>query len=90
MHNKHILSLLALFILLLMGCGADKNMKKGEEYLAIGEYFDAANQFKQAYRKTPTKDRPVRGLRAPLLPIEMLSDTTKLPLTHICPWGACC
>lgn len=64
MHNKHILSLLALFILLLMGCGADKNMKKGEEYLAIGEYFDAANQFKQAYRKTPTKDRPVRGLRA--------------------------
>ena len=31
------------------GCGADKNLKKGEKYLAIGEYYDAATQFKQAY-----------------------------------------
>ena len=29
------------------------NLKKGEKALALGEYFDAAAQFKEAYRKTP-------------------------------------
>ena len=43
------------------GCGADKNLKKGEKYLAIGEYYDAATQFKQAYSKTSPKERERRG-----------------------------
>ena len=46
---------------LLVGCGADKNLKKAEKYLALGEYYDAANEYKQAYRKTSTKDRDARG-----------------------------
>lgn len=46
------------------GCGAEHNMKKGTEYLAIGEYYDAANQFKQAYQKTPVKEKQLRGERA--------------------------
>lgn len=50
--------------LLVCGCGADRNMKRGEKYLAIGEYYDAAAQFKQAYSKTPPKDREQRGKRA--------------------------
>lgn len=50
---------------LLCACGgADQNMKKGERYLALGEYFDAANEFKQAYSKTPPKERNLRGQRA--------------------------
>jgi outer membrane protein OmpA-like peptidoglycan-associated protein len=36
-------------------------MKNGEKFLAIGEYYDAANEFKQAYRKTPPKERDKRG-----------------------------
>lgn len=44
-----------------VGCGADKNLKKAEKYLALGEYYDAANQYKQAYRKTPAKERDARG-----------------------------
>lgn len=36
----------------------------GEKYLALGEYYDAADQFKQAYTKTPTKEREKRGQRA--------------------------
>ena len=50
--------------MLLMGCGIDKNLKKGEKHLALGEYFDAAEQYKQAYSKTPIKERANRGARA--------------------------
>ena len=64
MHNRYNLTLLILITLLLAGCGAERNMKKGEQFLAIGEYHDAANQFKQAYRKTPPKERDTRGQRA--------------------------
>lgn len=56
--------LIAICSLLLMSCGADKYMKKGEKYLALGEYYDAAEQFKQAYTRTPNKERETRGKRA--------------------------
>lgn len=49
---------------LLMSCGADRNMKKGDKLLSIGEYYDAAEQFKQAYSRTPAKERDERGKRA--------------------------
>ncbi len=47
--------------LLMVSCGVDKNLKKGEKFLTLGEYFDAAEQFKQAYTKTPSKERDSRG-----------------------------
>lgn len=50
--------------LLTVSCGADYYMKKGEKYLAIGEYYDAAAEFKTAYNKTPSKERAKRGQRA--------------------------
>ena len=46
---------------LLISCGIDKNLKKGEKFLSLGEYYDAADQFKQAYTKTPPKERENRG-----------------------------
>lgn len=42
-------------------CGADKNLKKGDKFLALGEYYDAANEYRQAYQKTPSKERDKRG-----------------------------
>ena len=39
-------------------------MKKAEKFMAIGEYYDAASQYKQAYSKTPPKERDRRGLIA--------------------------
>ena len=54
-------SAIAILSLLLVSCGAEKNLKKAEKYLAIGEYYDAATQFKQAYSKTPPKERQKRG-----------------------------
>ena len=66
-NKSHIgLAFLSILVssLLLTACGIDKNIKKGEKYLALGEYYDAADQFKQAYTKTPTKEREKRGQRA--------------------------
>lgn len=50
--------------LLATSCAVDKNLKRGEKYLALGEYFDAANEFKKVYSKTPPKERQKRGERA--------------------------
>lgn len=55
----HIITALCCF--LLISCGIDKNLKKGEKFLSLGEYYDAADQFKQAYTKTPPKERENRG-----------------------------
>ncbi len=60
MRRETIIHLL-LFTLLTASCGVDKNLKRGEKYLALGEYFDAANEFKTAYSKTPAKERQRRG-----------------------------
>lgn len=56
-----MLCLLTSVVLLVAGCGAERNMKRGEKHLAIGEYYDAAAEFKQAYQKTPAKERDRRG-----------------------------
>jgi outer membrane protein OmpA-like peptidoglycan-associated protein len=39
-------------------------MKKGDKFYAVGEYFDAANQYRKAYTQTPTKERDLKGQRA--------------------------
>ncbi|MBO4820107.1 MAG: OmpA family protein [Prevotella sp.] len=60
LQQRHLPCIL-LLALLLMSCGADKNLKRGEKHLALGEYFDAANEYKAAYTKTPAKERDKRG-----------------------------
>ena len=50
--------------LLLMGCGADQAVKKGDKFFAVGEYFDAATQYRKAYTQTANKDRKEKGERA--------------------------
>lgn len=50
--------------LLLVGCGAETAMKKGDKFFALGEYYDAAAQYKKAYAQTKAKERPLRGRRA--------------------------
>ena len=53
--------LLLAAILLLASCGAERNFRRGEKYLALGEYFDAANEYRQSYQKTAPKERSRRG-----------------------------
>ena len=57
--NYIILSLLA--IVLTMACSSEKGIKKGDQYAAIMEYNEAANEYKKAYRKIPAKERDKRA-----------------------------
>ena len=61
MANRILKSAIIFSIMLLVACGADKNLKRGEKHLALGEYYDAATEFKSAYSKTPSKEREKRG-----------------------------
>ena len=64
--KRRILLVASLVWLLLMlaSCGADQNIKKGDALYAIGEYFDAAAEYKKGYSRTAIKDKPKRGERA--------------------------
>ena len=63
---RKILSILyiTLVTLLMTSCGAEQAVKKGDKFLAVGEYYDAAEQYKKAYTQTPSKERNTRGQRA--------------------------
>ncbi len=60
-HNIYICITLLVICNLLCGCGAERNLKRAEQYFALGEYYDAANEYKQAYSKIPAKERERRG-----------------------------
>ena len=49
---------------LITSCGADQAMKRGDKFFAVGEYFDAAAQYRKAYSHTPNKEREKKGQRA--------------------------
>lgn len=51
-------------LFLLESCGAEKAVKKGDQFFAIGEYTEAAKQYKKAYTKTKSKEKELRADRA--------------------------
>ena len=61
MRKIFIIASVALSSLLLTGCGADQALKKAEKFYAIGEYYDAAAQYRKAYSATPSKEKEKRG-----------------------------
>lgn len=62
--KKTLCYLLWLMLPLLAGCGAENNVKKGDRFYALGEYFDAAAEYKRAYMRTPVKEKTKRAERA--------------------------
>ena len=64
MHGLKHTILFVIALLAVTSCAVDKNLKRGEQYLALGEYYDAANEFKRAYSKTSSKEKQKRGERA--------------------------
>ena len=54
-------AILLAILFMLFSCGTDRNLKRGEKHLALGEYFDASSEYKTAYSKTPAKERSKRG-----------------------------
>ena len=49
MRKNLYLIMIGVVSMFLTGCGADQALKKGDKFYAMGEYFDAANQYKKAY-----------------------------------------
>lgn len=61
----HFITLLSITSsLLFSSCGAETNIKKGDALYAIGEYYDAAAEYKKGYSRTAVKDKPKRGERS--------------------------
>ena len=58
---KKSYSFYILLVFILSSCGVAHTLKKAEEYLAVGEYYDAGNQYKKAFRMIPAKERSKRG-----------------------------
>lgn len=51
-----------LSLLWLAGCGSvERSIRKGDAALALGEYFEAASQYRKAYSRIPVKEREKRG-----------------------------
>jgi len=61
MRRLFLLIGIALAAMLLVGCGAEQAMKKGDKFYALGEYYDASAQYKKAYAQLPAKERTQRG-----------------------------
>ena len=59
--RKSIILYLAIGSLLLVSCGADQAIKKGDKFYAVGEYYDAATQYRKAYTQTANKERAQKG-----------------------------
>ena len=53
-----------LLALLVAACTPETYVKKGDKFYAIGEYYDAAAEYKKAYSRTQTKEKEKRGQRA--------------------------
>ena len=64
MKNYWLLAIGCWLLMFLTGCGAEQAVKKGDKFYALGEYFDAATQYRKAYSQTPPKERALRGQRA--------------------------
>ena len=61
--RKIIMIAFSLVSVVLIGCGGpEKAFKKAEKFNALGEYYDAAAQYKKAYSQTPPKDKQQRGM----------------------------
>lgn len=69
-HTSHLLLLTPLMavLTLLLACSTpEKYERRGHKAYAIGEYYEAAQQYHRAYTATPAKDKGTRGRRAFLL-----------------------
>lgn len=60
--NRTILA--AVVLLLLAGCATDKHLKRGNQYWAIGEYYEASQEYAKAYAKTSPQKKEERGALA--------------------------
>lgn len=62
MYNPKKLIIYLFAYILTTSCGSvEKSIKRGDAALALGEYAEAAGQYKKAYQRTPPKEKALRG-----------------------------
>jgi len=62
MQHTPITPILLLWLLIAIGCSsAEKAIKRGDAAMHLGEYAEAAGQYKKAYSRTAPKDKAMRG-----------------------------
>lgn len=60
--NSRLFLLLLVLAFAVCGCGnVERTVRRGDAFLALGEYAEAAGQYKKAYSRTSPKDRALRG-----------------------------
>lgn len=59
--NRYVYILLTIAMVLFVSCGSDKHLKKGDQFMAIGEYYEASLEYGKAYSKTPVKKKEERA-----------------------------
>lgn len=52
------------WLLFLTSCGAVRSIRRAEQHEAMGEYYEAARYYKNAYNRTSPKQRAERGMLA--------------------------
>ena len=52
------------WLLFLTSCGAVRSIRRAEQHEAMGEYYEAARYYKNAYNRTSPKQRAERGVLA--------------------------
>ena len=62
---KYIQLCVALTVALFtLSCGSEKAIRKGDQFAAVNEYYEAAEQYKKAYRKIPASEKEKRAVVA--------------------------
>ena len=65
MHRRlRYIPIIILIMMLAASCGVDRAIKKGDKFAAIMEYYEAAQEYKSAYRRISPKERKKRGVVA--------------------------
>ena len=60
----HLAAVVFVVAMMAASCNSDKNLKKGDQYWAIGEYYEASLEYAKAYAKTPSNDKEKKGMIA--------------------------
>ena len=54
----------SVWLLFLTSCGTVRSIRRAEQHEAMGEYYEAARYYKNAYNRTSPKQRAERGVLA--------------------------
>ena len=59
--NLNYILALMLLVLSMVSCSSEKAIRKGDRYVAVLEYHEAAKEYKKAYGKIPSNERKKRA-----------------------------